>query len=52
MRWNTWFPWFSLIAGAASLAAFLQMEEQRQQEEAKTSLVVTPQQAARDARRK
>jgi hypothetical protein len=36
----------------SSLAAFLQMEEQRQQEEAKTSLVVTPQQAAREMTRR
>ncbi len=32
----------------ASLLAFLQMEEQRQQEEARSALVLTPQQAARE----
>lgn len=36
----------------ASLAAHLQMEEQRQQEAARGSLVVTPQQAAREAQRR
>jgi ribosomal protein S18 len=36
----------------SSLAAFMQMEEQRQQEEAKGSLVVTPQQAAREMQRR
>jgi hypothetical protein len=35
-----------------SLAAFWQVEEQRQQEEARTSLVVTPQQAARELERR
>jgi hypothetical protein len=33
----------------ASLTAYLQMEETRQQEEVKSSLVLTPQQAAREA---
>ena len=33
----------------ASLFAFLQMEEQREQEEVRSSLVLTPQQAAREA---
>ncbi len=36
----------------ASLAAFLQMEEQRQEEQARSSLVLTPQQAAREAQRR
>jgi hypothetical protein len=36
----------------ASLAAHLQAEEQRQQEAARGSLVVTPQQAAREAQRR
>jgi hypothetical protein len=36
----------------ASLAAFLQVEEQREQEEAQGSLVVTPQQAAREMQRR
>lgn len=35
-----------------SLAAFLQMEEERREEESRTSLVVTPQQAAREAQRR
>jgi len=36
----------------SSIAAYMQMEEQRQQEESKGSLVVTPQQAAREAQRR
>jgi hypothetical protein len=36
----------------ASLAAFLQAEEERQAEEARTSLVLTPQQAARAAQQR
>jgi len=36
----------------SSLLAYIEMEEQRQQEEAKGSLVVTPQQAAREAHRR
>lgn len=36
----------------SGLAAFLQVEEQRQHEEARSSLVVTPQQAAREAQRR
>ncbi len=36
----------------SSLAAFMQMEEEREKEEAKTSLVVTPQQAAREMERR
>jgi len=36
----------------ASLAAFMQMEEQRQEEAARSSLVVTPQQALREAQRR
>jgi hypothetical protein len=35
-----------------SLAAFLQAEEERQAEEARTSLVLTPQQAAREAQQR
>jgi hypothetical protein len=35
-----------------SLAAFLEMEEQRVQEEARSSLVLTPQQAARETQRR
>ena len=35
-----------------SLLAFIQMDEERQQEEAKSSLVVTPQQAAREVSRR
>lgn len=35
-----------------SLAGFLQMEEQRQEEESRSSLVLTPQQAAREAQRR
>ena len=35
-----------------SLAAFLQVEEERQAEESRTSLVVTPQQAAREAQQR
>ena len=34
------------------LAAFLQMEEERQAEESRTSLVLTPQQAAREAQQR
>jgi len=36
----------------ASLAAFVKMEEERQEEEALSSLVITPQQAAREAQRR
>ena len=36
----------------SSLAAFLQMEEQREQEAARSSLIVTPQQAAREMQRR
>lgn len=35
-----------------SLAAYLQIEEQREQEQARSSLVLTPQQAAREAQRR
>ena len=35
-----------------SLAAFLQMEQQREEEQARSSLVLTPQQAVREAQRR